>query len=833
MNAGNKNTSGFSRERSSGAVVFLALSILFFIFSPSFAAITQTINYQGFLLSKLTNLPVETPQDMKFVIHSAATGDATLFTESRCNVGVTKGRYDVEIGSVSGGIPASVFLNNQNLWLEIQLDADGDCAGFYEAMSPRVRLQASPYAFNSLYASTAAAAAPVFSADVIGALPQTANGAITVSTNLFVYGGLSVGTASPGQKLYVDGMVESAVGGFKFPDGSVQVKAAVFNTWGTSGSNIYTLNTGNTGIGETLTSPQARLHISSAAGDTGDLLLVSTGTSKLFRVNGLGQVYAGSYYGNGATLTGIVLKTGDTMTGPLALTALTVTSATVTSAQGLSAYKLKLLDKVELSSAPAAFYGGIMVSTHIFLSGNAKFYGDAGGLYNITNTTDSTKVLKTGDIMTGPLQVTTLTVTGNAFSVSGSTFSVQDGNISVGSPSYLARFTVEGGIIATSSVTAHGGLYADDINGKRGEFSESVTASSGTFWGSGLSQYSIETASGIWVKAGVVAAPGFAGNGSLLTDIISSDPDRVLKAGDTMTGNLQILGSSLTVVSGNSDPYALTVANLASPENYSLAVTTGGNVGVQILNPAAPLEVKRQILVSNLDGPVQLHLNSNIGDSYIHWSDSYFTGNPDQGVLGYSGASRDFVYRALGSNPSTGGAEVFRISIPQVDDPGSWQFGIGTAVPEARFHVASSMLVGASYAAPVLYVSTGGTVSINTNAQTHALTVNGGINAISSITAQGGFYGNGSGITNLSADALPPDLSAASAQFGSGVNKSTFTAEGFWLPRAMTIAEIQAASPPAAGAVVFNSEINDLCVSTGTAAGQWARAGSKGLGDCY
>ena len=39
----------------------------------------------------------------------------------------------------------------------------------------------------------------------------------------------------------------------------------------------------------------------------------------MFRVNGLGQVYGGSYYGNGATLTGVVAKAGDTMTGPLTL----------------------------------------------------------------------------------------------------------------------------------------------------------------------------------------------------------------------------------------------------------------------------------------------------------------------------------------------------------------------------------------------------------------------------------------------------------------------------------------------------------------------------------
>jgi len=73
------------------------------------------------------------------------------------------------------------------------------------------------------------------------------------------------------------------------------------------------------------------------------------------------------------------------------------------------------------------------------------------------------------------------------------------------------------------------------------------------------------------------------------------------------------------------------------------------------------------------------------------------------------------------------------------------------------------------------------------------------------------------------------------AQFGSGVNKSTFTAEGFWQPRAIGTADLQAAAgqPTAIGQVVFNSTIADLCVSTGTAVGQWALVGSRGIGDCF
>ncbi len=1077
------------------AFLSLALPLSFFC-SAAHAAITPTINYQGFLLSKLTNMPVETPQDIKFVLYNAATGGAPLFAESRCDVPVNKGRYDVEIGSAtSGGIPVSLFTDYSGLWLEIQLDANGDCSGVYEAMSPRVRLQASPYAFNSLYASTSSAATTVFSADTIGALAQTTNGAITISTNLFVQGGISVGSISPGQKLAVAGIVESSTGGFKFPDGSVQIKAAALTMWDVSGPNLFTINPGNIGIGENITSPLARLHISSAAGDTGDLLLVTTGTalsgySQLFLVNGNGQVYGGSFYGDGSTLGGIVRKAGDTMTGQLTMAA---SSVTVTSGLGLGTPKLKLLDNVEISSASAAVYGGIRVSTHIYLSPGAKYYGDGSGLTSVVSL-DSTKVLKAGDSMTGPLtlQNSTLTVTGSAFSVAGTTFSVLNGNTAVGSSSYQARLTVGGGIIASSSITAQGGLFAPSVNASAGGNFYNVTAASGTFWAFG--QYSVETSSSIKVNDGYVDAPYFKGNGAMLTNVSGTDSSRVLKAGDTVTGNLVISGSSLTVASYGSQPYALTVASAPAVNAYTLAVTTAGNVGVQVSDPSAPLEVNGKVLVSNSGGSAEMRVNSFAGYSYISWGDSSLvTNGPNQGVLGYPLLSRDLVYRSMGTDPSTGGSEVFRI---KSDDNANWRFGIGTNSPLEKFHVASNMLVSTSAVNPILYISTAaGMVSIGTTTQTSELTVNGGINAVSSITAQGGFFGNGSGITSLSASSLPqviavgsitavsgaaydgvvfstviyatarlavgpnpiaptaelhvhgtirldqnggpsvlyfmpdfptdsyirwddpiganqfkgvlgtkansrdliyhagastldngseafrikPDgtfimgsvsdtlnflpasrfrvitnmsvaaegstsvlfvstgtgsvgistgtpqermhvassflvgasraaaalyvstqtgytgvgtgapqslldvngpgvfrssltvtgtgltgtqtamavlgstlvvrndgtvgIGAAfpqarldvngSAQFGSGVNKSTFTAEGYWQPRSMTSAQMQALSPVVAGAVVFNSSIMDLCVSTGTAVGQWALAGSKGAGNCF
>ena len=87
----------------SAAVLLAALALAPLLPRPAGAVINPTINYQGFLLSKVTSLPVETPQDLNFIIYDAPVGGNALFTEGRCNVNVAKGRYDVAIGSLTAG----------------------------------------------------------------------------------------------------------------------------------------------------------------------------------------------------------------------------------------------------------------------------------------------------------------------------------------------------------------------------------------------------------------------------------------------------------------------------------------------------------------------------------------------------------------------------------------------------------------------------------------------------------------------------------------------------------------------------------------------------------
>ena len=790
------------------ALAVFSLSPNPYTLTPASAAINQSINYQGFLVSKTTNLAVDSPQDMKFAIYDVLNGGSALFTESRCNVPVSRGRYDVEIGSAtSGGIPADIF-QNLGLWLEIQVDFDGDCAGTYEAMLPRVRLQAAPFAFNSLYASTASAGpafspggTPPFKVDIIGAQDESTNGAVTVSSNLFVLGGISVGSISPGMQLSVSGVVESKgdwpvcgfdpnnyTCGFRFPDGSVQITASGITKWYTADGpkDLYNYEYGNIGI--STNNPQAKLHISTGPGETGDVFRIDAGSTKVFNVTGQGNVYGNYFHGNGANLTSVndstkVSKRGDNMTGTLYISSPQYSSVSgarliVNDAIGIVGRRLEFTTNVEISSTtssstPAGRWGGLYVSTHVWLGGGSKIIGDGSQLTGVISE-DTSKVLKTGDTMSGRLIISgssvtiittntaaapySLAVTTDAAMTAWHLYVSTGGSVGVGTNNMTHKLRVEGDIMAVSSITAEGGFYtpgplsADSIN-----LFNSITATTATFtggWGFPGDKYSIETASsilvrtgGIMVSAGAVTAPYFIGNGSQLTNVLGTDTGKVSKTGDTMTGPLVLNGdltvtdSSVTVINTSpSDTYVFIASTATAPDSYALLVDNQGRVGVHVALPASYLDVYKEMQIINPAGSANIRINTLGGSGYIRWSDASLAPGGLQGVLGFPAGTRDFLYRAAASDPASNGAEVFRITS---DDIGNWKFGIGISAPDESLHINANMLVGLNLAAPALYVSTtSSAVGISTTNVSHKLVVAGGILAVSSITAGGGFYGD-------------------------------------------------------------------------------------------
>lgn len=73
-------------------------------------------------------------------------------------------------------------------------------------------------------------------------------------------GNVGIGTINPSQKLDVVGFVKTS-GGIIFPDNSAQLTAASTSPWAYSGADIYNVNSGNIGVGNSNTNPQSLFEI--------------------------------------------------------------------------------------------------------------------------------------------------------------------------------------------------------------------------------------------------------------------------------------------------------------------------------------------------------------------------------------------------------------------------------------------------------------------------------------------------------------------------------------------------------------------------------------------
>ncbi len=117
--------------------------------------INKTINYQGKLMDASGNLVADGDYDMIFVIYDSATAGNQLWSASTTNglptgttstlsVTVSDGLFSILLGDESTdqvAFPANLF-NNDELYLGVTIGADSE-------MTPRKRLSAVPYAFNS------------------------------------------------------------------------------------------------------------------------------------------------------------------------------------------------------------------------------------------------------------------------------------------------------------------------------------------------------------------------------------------------------------------------------------------------------------------------------------------------------------------------------------------------------------------------------------------------------------------------------------------------------------------------------------------------------------
>ena len=193
----------------------------------SVLAQSTAFTYQG----KLTDSSVAANGtfQMTFSLFDALSdGNQVASTITNSSVLVTQGVFSVELN-----FGANAFAGPDR-FLEIAVKRNGGDP--FTVLAPRQKILSAPFAIKSKSSETATTAN---SANQLDGLPSSR------FVQLDANGDVAIGTTSTGSKLTVAGVIESTIGGIKFPDATTQT---------TAGLTTVTTNTTLTGSG-TATQP--------------------------------------------------------------------------------------------------------------------------------------------------------------------------------------------------------------------------------------------------------------------------------------------------------------------------------------------------------------------------------------------------------------------------------------------------------------------------------------------------------------------------------------------------------------------------------------------------
>ncbi|HBB67404.1 MAG TPA: hypothetical protein DCZ93_08935 [Elusimicrobia bacterium] len=150
------------------------------------------------------------------------------------------------------------------------------------------------------------------------------------------------------------------VDGYTIMQSSVDIAGSRFAVGGSTLSVQY----GKIGIGTA--TPFFLLHISSASGVAGDLLVISTGASNVIRMTGAGEVYANMFYGDGSALTNLPAGPGDNLGNHVATTTLDMAQFPVTNVSSI-----------------AVIGSGIQIATSVYAGASGVFISTSGAIYTL------------------------------------------------------------------------------------------------------------------------------------------------------------------------------------------------------------------------------------------------------------------------------------------------------------------------------------------------------------------------------------------------------------------------------------------------------------------
>lgn len=234
-----KSSSRFVRLTLRARMFGVATTCLLASAFPAFGQPTS-VTYQGQL--KNGGSPANGAFDMSFSVFDAdvagnLVAGPLVFDGQGGNppqMNITSGLFTATLDFGQG-----VFDGNPR-WLEVTVSGT--------PLSPRQPITSAPYAQRSIDAQSCNIAS-------YANAPWVPSGADLY----YADGNVGIGITAPTAKLEIGGT--PGVDGIKFPDGTTQVSASALGGgfWSANGSNIYSNNAGNTGIGTT--TPLAKLHV--------------------------------------------------------------------------------------------------------------------------------------------------------------------------------------------------------------------------------------------------------------------------------------------------------------------------------------------------------------------------------------------------------------------------------------------------------------------------------------------------------------------------------------------------------------------------------------------
>lgn len=152
---------------------------------PQLAASTtwpSLMNFQGHLTNNSGNAVADGTYPMTFAIYTQASSGSNIWSETQNNVSVTKGLFDVVLGSVTSLSSISGTSYTADLWLGVSVNGDPE-------MTPRQQLLTAPYAHNAQFLmgdTTGTAANNIVVLDGTGKIPAglIQSGSLSVPTTL-------------------------------------------------------------------------------------------------------------------------------------------------------------------------------------------------------------------------------------------------------------------------------------------------------------------------------------------------------------------------------------------------------------------------------------------------------------------------------------------------------------------------------------------------------------------------------------------------------------------------------------------------------------------------